>query len=193
MPKKIIFLRILAAFVFVLSSAAFLAACFYVRPLVLKRAETVRAENLRQNLKAVLPAFDNEPWNEAFEVRDVKIFPARRGEKVSLPGSPDLEQEQQTVTASVLKGFAFQMPARDGEGKNPVWIGIDGEGNITGFKPSDIRQSRVPENFTENIPLRTRASKKLTEAVENGKEFFEMHRNFFFTGAHQAQIAGETS
>lgn len=169
------------------------AACFFARPLVLKRIEISKTKIFRENLSEVLPAFDNEPWNESFMVGETRVFPARREEKVSLPGdlSGLLEQEPQTVTANVLKGFAFEVQAEDGEGLNSVWIGVNAEGEVAGYRPDCFRAARVPENFTDIINLKTRASLNISEAVKTGKEFFEMNRNFFITQAHEAQMSGE--
>lgn len=185
---------ILSGVVFLALCAALLAACFFARPLALKRTEISKAKTLRENISAVLPAFDNEPWNESFLVQGTRVFPARREEKVSLPG--DLsglpEHEPQMVTVNVLKGFAFEVSALDGEGLDPVWVGFDTEGGLTGHRPALFRDARVPENFTRAAAPQTRASLNISEAVKDGKELFETYRNFFIAQAHEAQMSGET-
>ena len=189
MPNRNSFLKLFSHVVFFGCAALLSAAYFYLRPEVLKKIHSSEQQMLHKNLTTVLPSFDNEPWNESFKVDGVKIYPARREEKISLSGdSTGLPgHEFQTVTANVLKGFAFQISAADGEGSNPVWIALDLEGELAGFCPSYLRQARVPENFTGNISPGTPASRTITDAVNRGKEFFEMHKNFFLAQAHQAQ------
>lgn len=197
MAKQSIMVRISVTAFFLACVCLLMAACVFVRPDILNKIKIREQEMLRIKLKAVLPAFDNEPWKENFKVEDIVIYPARREEKVSLPG--DLTglpgHESQTVTANVLKGFAFQISSADSEGNDPVWVGLDMEGELTGFSPVRLRAARVPENLTQDIFLETSkgtsASRIILEAVNRGKEFFEMHKNFFYAQAHEAQSGGE--
>lgn len=189
MAKQTKLFKFLNGVIFLIVCALPAAACVFARPIVLNRFQTFETKAFRENIKSVLPAFDNEPWNESFLVGGTRVYPARREEKVSLPGdlSGVPEQEPQTVTVNVLKGFAFEVPARDGEGPNSVWIGFDGDGGLVGYRPSFFRSARVPENFTDKIELQTTASLSVSEAVKTGKEIFESQRNLFVSGAHESQ------
>ena len=189
MAKQTKLFKFLNAVIFFILCALPAAACVFARPLVLNRLQSLETKNFRENITSVLPAFDNEPWNESFLVSGTRVFPARREEKVSLPADLNAvpEQEPQTVTVNVLKGFSFEVPARDGEGPNSVWIGFDTEGGLVGYRPAIFRFAQVPENFIKKIELQTPASLNFSEAVRTGKEFFESRKNFFISGAHESQ------
>ncbi len=130
------------------------------------------SQQLQEDLKKILPHFDNKPWEETFNVDGFQVFPARAERKVQFEGSAE------SVTANALSGFAVKAPKyRDSEGLNPLIAGFDLEGNITGMRNVFHRPGLVPEN---EISSETRFKAKL---------FFEHRRSVMLEKANEGAMA----
>ena len=167
MPKKkstLVFSRYLF---FIIYTAAVLTGVYLCRESALQRIGLQEAKKIKARLHSVLPAFDNQPWEEAFDIENHRIFPARSQQTLRLdPSSPP-------ITANVLTGFAMILQARDGEGLNSFLAGLDLEGRVKAVEPEFKRKSEVPENFMT------------PQIADEATAFFESRRALFFEKANE--------
>lgn len=171
MKKKSVLLFFQYAF-FVFYAGALFAGAGLCRAYGLEKRQRDQQQKLEAGLREALPAFDNQPWEEAFEIEGRKIFPARSERPLKLDDS------SQTLAANVLTGFAFLIPVQDGEGRNFALTGLDLDGKIRAVKPVFKRKARVPEN---QAPF--------AAAAGEAQRFFKAHRETFFEKAHEAHAA----
>lgn len=166
MSKKNAWLAVLRGGFFLIYVSSLSAGVYLLRTSA--RSE-IQKPDLGKNLRSVLPDFDNDPSEEAFEIDRRTVYPARKQQLFQLDAA------SAPLTAHVLNGFAFQMPWRDGEGPNPVWAGVDLEGKVLAVRPEFERKARVPEN-------------QMTDTVSAAaREFFLAHRPDFFQKANEVR------
>ncbi len=160
---------VILQYLFLIVYAAALAAGVFLLKVDTAAEKTSKTE---LDLKTVLPSFSNHPEEESFEIEGRRIFPARHEQDVRL------DEVSEPVRVNKLTGFAFWISENsDGEGVNPVLIGIDLEGRVTGLKPSFIRKALVPEN------------RLAPDLVSGAQEFFDSRRALFIEKASEGTFA----
>lgn len=131
----------------------------------------LQTQETSEVLKRVLPPFDNFPLDESFVADGLRIFPARSERQVALEGT------DQVITASSLSGFAFLIPdARDSEGINPLLIGLNMDGDVTGAEFLIKGRFLLPEN---RIPA---------GLVENRRRYFSENRPLLLEKASEGAV-----
>ena len=182
-------------FVFYLSSLA--AGIFYMRPLAAARLNAEREGELHAHIRRVLPDFLNKPWNESFVVDNVRIYPGRKEEKVTIDtANAENLPETKEVTAIVLSGFAFKVPAAEGP---EIWLGFDLQGNAAA---ADVETAPGQEmgkaekrglakkilrhlNKPEDQPAEP-GDRKIFESADAAVKFFADHKPDIFMKANEA-------
>ena len=213
--RKIYVKEALRGLFFILYLISLAGLIYLCRPFGIFRTEQKNLHELKVNIRAVLPVFDNQPWEAAFTVEGRRIFPAwktRLSPVINGPASPAAVIAE-NVPVKNLQGFAFKIKARDEEGDLPLYVGIDSQGRVLGVRL--IRERRVflgeslqksdpffmsleglsLESFQEGseaaLPFSAvspQLSRTILRTVEDALRFFFSHRETFFAEANKITV-----
>ncbi len=193
--KKSGILEFLKYVFFVLYLGGLCAGVYFMRPIALARMEGERQALLQSHVLKVLPAgFFNQPWNESFSVGGVRIYPARKEEKVMIDSvTEEGLPETKEVTAIVLAGFAFKTQAQE---NLEIWTGFDLSGNPSAVNVESAgmgnadRRALSRKILDHLLDPESEAAdgdeRKIFESAEKAVEFFTANKPEIFMKANEA-------